>query len=99
MIDLNAFVPLGSHLRLDNDANINDRGEMAVVGRIETGEQRDFVLIPCGDNETGCQEATPESVARPLQTPNPSVKTGGLTAAEFMRLMRPRSIFGNFGRN
>jgi probable HAF family extracellular repeat protein len=100
MIDLNAFVPPGSNLRLENVANINDRGEIAVVGRIGTGEQRDFVLIPCGDNEAnGCQEATPVSVVRPMQGPNPSVKTGRLSAAEFMRLMRPRSIFGNFGRN
>src|SRR5204863_496657 len=100
MIDLNAFVPPGSNLRLENVANINDRGEIAVVGRIETGEERDFVLMPCGDTETnGCQEATSVSVIRSMQGPSASAKTGGLTAAEFVQLMRPRSIFARFGRH
>jgi probable HAF family extracellular repeat protein len=58
MTDLNAFVPVGSSLRLTTATSINDRGEIAAEGVLPGGEQRAVLLAPCDDAENdvdGCK--------------------------------------------
>jgi len=66
MIDLNAFVPPGSDLRLRGGATINDRGEIVVVGAFPNGDHRAVLLVPCDDepaDSEGCREAAPHREA------------------------------------
>jgi probable HAF family extracellular repeat protein len=57
MTDLNVFVPPGVDLTLTDVEQINDRGEMFGIGTLANGEDRAFLLIPCGESEDGCIEA------------------------------------------
>ena len=57
MIDLNDFVPSGSHLTLIEPHYINNRGEITVNALLADGSLRAFLLIPCNaaQNEAdGC---------------------------------------------
>ena len=47
MIDLNRFVPKGSHLTVTDGETINDRGEIAGSGMLPNGDFHAVVLIPC----------------------------------------------------
>jgi hypothetical protein len=55
MVDLNAFVPPGSELTLNEAVFINDRGEISGFGTLPNGDFHGFVMIPCGADEQGCQ--------------------------------------------
>jgi probable HAF family extracellular repeat protein len=57
MVDLNAFVPPGSNLTLNEAVFINDRGEISGSGTLPNGDQHVFVMIPCGGNGTACEDA------------------------------------------
>lgn len=46
MVDLNSFVPPGSGILLREGVFINERGEIAVDGRLANGDVHAFVLIP-----------------------------------------------------
>lgn len=65
MIDLNRFVPKGSHLTITDGETINNRGEIAGSGMLPNGDFHAVVLIPCNGGP-GCQgegrhEGTPPS--------------------------------------
>jgi probable HAF family extracellular repeat protein len=68
MVDLNAFVPPGSDLTLNEAVFINDRGEISGFGTLPNGDTHAFLLIPCGGDGThGCQDdAVGASVAAPV---------------------------------
>jgi probable HAF family extracellular repeat protein len=55
MIDLNRFVPKGSHLTVTDGETINDRGEIAGSGMLPNGDFHAIVLIPCNGGQ-GCQD-------------------------------------------
>ena len=55
--DLNALIPADSSLYLTAPDTINDRGEIAGVGVDANGNQHAFLLIPCGRDDTDCQDA------------------------------------------
>lgn len=55
--DLNTLIPAGSSLYLTTPDTINDRGEIAGVGLDANGYQHAFLLIPCGHDDTACQDA------------------------------------------
>ena len=55
IIDLNDFVPSGSSLTLLDAERNNDRGEIFGIGSLPNGELRAFVLIPCRNDDDGCQ--------------------------------------------
>jgi hypothetical protein len=55
MIDLNRFVPRGSHLTLTDGEAINDRGEIAASGMLAHGDFDAVVLIPCNGGQ-GCRD-------------------------------------------
>ncbi len=68
MVDLNAFVPPGSDLTLNEAVFINDRGEISGFGTLPNGDTHAFLLIPCGADDTeGCQDdVVGASVAAPV---------------------------------
>jgi probable HAF family extracellular repeat protein len=49
VIDLNDFVPPGMDVVMDEGTGINERGEIAVLGRFPNGDTHSFVLIPRGE--------------------------------------------------
>jgi probable HAF family extracellular repeat protein len=53
-VDLNTLVAPGSGLALTQPISINDRGEIAGVGTLASGDAHAFVLIPCGEGTEGC---------------------------------------------
>jgi probable HAF family extracellular repeat protein len=53
-VDLNTLVPPGSGLALSQPTYINDRGEIAGMGVLPSGDTHAFVLIPCGEGDEGC---------------------------------------------
>jgi probable HAF family extracellular repeat protein len=60
MIDLNTLIPANSTLELTDAVNINERGEILGQGLppgVQPGDNVGhlFLLIPCGDDEQGCQ--------------------------------------------
>jgi probable HAF family extracellular repeat protein len=63
MIDLNTVLSATSDLQLEEADNINDQGEIFGLGFLPNGDERAFVLIPCGDmDQHGCDDG----VARDL---------------------------------
>jgi probable HAF family extracellular repeat protein len=50
MVDLNSFVPPGSGILLREGVFINERGEIAVSGRVANGDDHAFVLVPDDDS-------------------------------------------------
>jgi probable HAF family extracellular repeat protein len=64
IVDLNSFVPLGSDLTLTEAVFINDRGEISGFATKANGDQRAFLLIPCGPSDTArCDSGTSATMA------------------------------------
>ena len=80
MIDLNRFVPKGSHLTITDGETINNRGEIAGSGMLPNGDFHAVVLIPCNGGQ-GCQDEGSHEGARPSTptTGSPSVAGAPLT--------------------
>jgi len=74
MIDLNRFVPRGSHLTVTDGETINDRGEIAASGMLVNGDFHAVVLIPCNGGQ-GCREGGRH------EGPQSSTATSGSAAA------------------
>jgi probable HAF family extracellular repeat protein len=94
MVDLNAFVPPGSELTLNEAVFINDRGEISGFGTLPNGDQHAFVMIPCGADDTeGCKGATAGET---------HVNAVSITTPTTQRHPAPRSLFDRmlppFGR-
>jgi uncharacterized membrane protein len=49
IVDLNAFVPPGSGIVLDEAMGINDLGEIVSTGVLPNGDHHVFLLIPVGE--------------------------------------------------
>jgi hypothetical protein len=79
VIDLNAFVSNGSGLTLTMGTGINERGEITVQGELPNGDQRAFLLLPCGEGEEGCIDATAHRVNRAETSTRPAARTTGLS--------------------
>jgi len=60
MVDLNSFVPPGSGILLREGVFINERGEIAVDGRLANGDVHAFVLVP-DDSSASTVEAVQSS--------------------------------------
>ncbi len=59
IVDLNGFVPPDSDLTLIEALSINDRGEIGGIASLPNGDQRAFLLVPCGPQETEeCHDAS-----------------------------------------
>jgi hypothetical protein len=56
MVDLNALVPSGSGLRLDDAVDINSRGEIVGIGVLANGDAHAVLLIPCDENHPGVED-------------------------------------------
>lgn len=77
MVDLNTLIPAGTDLTLSVAIFINDRGEIAGNGVLANGETHAYVLIPCGESDSGCRNsaANAMSATRAVQTP-PNTNSG-----------------------
>lgn len=76
VIDLNRFVPEGSHLTVTDGETINDRGEIAASGMLPNGDFHAVVLIPCNGGQ-GCRDQGRHEGTQP-STPT----SGSPTAAD-----------------
>lgn len=56
-IDLNAFVPSGSDLYLQEAVSISDRGEIITMGVLPSGDRRAVLLIPRGGGDNATDDA------------------------------------------
>jgi probable HAF family extracellular repeat protein len=68
-IDLNSFVPPGSDLFLVEAVSINDRGEIAALGVLPSGDTRAVLLIPGRENDDAAEgppAASPNVARAPL---------------------------------
>jgi probable HAF family extracellular repeat protein len=102
MTDLNFFVPAGSGLTLSDAGFINDQGEIAAAGVLLDGDQRAILLIPCGEGEEGCVDASENADSATVIAPAPKIggptKPGiphtpsAITAAWRARFARPYRI-------
>jgi probable HAF family extracellular repeat protein len=72
MVDLNALVPPGSPLQLQQALHINDRGEIAGSGALANGDQHNFLLIPCDGNHPGIEGCDYSIVDASVVAPAPS---------------------------
>jgi probable HAF family extracellular repeat protein len=63
MVDLNSFVTPGSGILLREGVFINERGEIAVDGRLANGDVHAFVLVPDDDDSEGSINAVQVSSA------------------------------------
>lgn len=90
-VDLNNFVPLGTDLTLNEAFFINDRGEISGIGTDSNGDQRTFLLIPCGNG--------PENSACVNSMVNPAAATRDNSASvpHEPRRVSPRA-FRTLGR-
>jgi probable HAF family extracellular repeat protein len=56
IFDLNTLIPPGASLHLQWARDINDRGEIAGSGLDADGNAHDFLLVPCANSPSDCQE-------------------------------------------
>ena len=94
MVDLNAFVPSGSDLTLNEAVFINDRGEISGFGTLPNGDFHAFLLIPCGRDDTqGCQDATGGTTAKThvsaVSIPRPATQRDPASGSPFNRMLPP----------
>ena len=94
MVDLNAFVPSGSDLTLNEAVFINDRGEISGFGTLPNGDFHAFLLIPCGRDDTqGCQDATGGTTAKThvsaVSIPRPATQRDPASGNPFNRMLPP----------
>jgi probable HAF family extracellular repeat protein len=95
MLDLNAFVPVGSDLTLNEAVFINDRGVISGFATNANGDQRAFLLIPCGSSNTeGCEGGTSATTAtrvNPATVQAPTTANRSITRfrGSANRIMRP----------
>lgn len=69
MFDLNSLILPGSSLYLRFAETINDRGEIAGTGLDGSGHAHAFLLVPCGDNASDCEEVPAgEALAAPVRS-------------------------------
>jgi probable HAF family extracellular repeat protein len=55
IIDLNTLVPASTGVQLISAPDINDRGEIAALGLLPNGDGHAFLLIPCKEENEGCE--------------------------------------------
>jgi probable HAF family extracellular repeat protein len=75
MVDLNSFLPSASGVLLREGVFVNERGEIAVLGRVANGDAHAFVLVPVDDRSESpvdAAQASPE-----LDHPSPAVMRAG----------------------
>jgi probable HAF family extracellular repeat protein len=81
MVDLNSLVRLPpSGMTLGDVAFINDRGEIAVKGKLPNGVRHDVLLIPCDSDHAGlrgCEDDTKTDDAVTRSSPVPDVQRPG----------------------
>jgi probable HAF family extracellular repeat protein len=77
MVDLNSFVPPGSGILLREGVFINERGEIAVSGRLANGDDHAFVLVPDDDSSERTADVALGSPA--LDQPSPAVSHAPVT--------------------
>ena len=95
MVDLNSFVAPGSGILLREGVFINERGEIAVDGRLANGDVHAFVLVPDDDDSEGSINAVQvSSVDRSRVTGNAPVAPQKVTAFAARFAHRSRG-FGN----
>jgi probable HAF family extracellular repeat protein len=76
MVDLNSFVPRGSGILLREGVFINERGEIAVDGRLANGDVHAFVLVP-DDSSASTVDAVQSSAG--LSQASPAMNHGQVT--------------------
>jgi probable HAF family extracellular repeat protein len=96
MVDLNTLISPDLGVQLRNVFDINDRGEMAVVGVFADGTHRPVLLIPSDDQDgsASCQDSL---VALPsMERSFPSVKPA--TPDNLKSKSAPMTLRGRMGR-
>jgi probable HAF family extracellular repeat protein len=90
MVDLNSLVSSKSGMYVASASAINDRGEIAGLGVLPSGDEHAVLLIPCREGEDqGCETdatSTPAPLFNPSSRPRPSP------------LIVPRRNFSRFPR-
>jgi probable HAF family extracellular repeat protein len=76
MVDLNSFLPPGSGILLREGVFINERGEIAVDGRLANGDVHAFVLVPDDSSATTVDDV--QSSAQIVQS-SPAVNHAPVT--------------------
>ena len=93
MIDLNRFVPKGSHLTVTDGETINNRGEIAGSGMLPNGDFHAVVLIPCNGGP-GCQDEGRHEGTQPSTPASGSPTAAGArltwTPSEMAAMLIPR---------
>jgi probable HAF family extracellular repeat protein len=69
LIDLNTFVPVGSHLQLTEATFISDRREITVQGLLPNCDTRAVLLVPDGREETLVSATQASTVTQHSLTP------------------------------
>ena len=69
MVDLNSFVPPGSGILLREGVFINERGEIAVDGRVANGDVHAFLLVPIEDRNEHLFDVAQTSLELDQQSP------------------------------
>jgi len=110
IVDVNALIVPASDIQVVSEFDVNERGEIAGIGVVPSGDEHAVLLIPCDDahaNVVGCDygpvNATTASLVAPAQTtqvsaaPAISVKMSpSEVKARFRSLMDRRyTHFGN----
>jgi probable HAF family extracellular repeat protein len=101
MVDLNAFVPPGSDLTLNEAVFINDRGEISGLGMLSNGDQHAFLLIPCDENHPdvqGCSYSLMDAAAATRESPGPVMHGPTNTAPRALRPFGRRGLTFNPGQ-
>jgi probable HAF family extracellular repeat protein len=96
MVDLNAVVPPGSSLQLNQADSINDSGEIAGQGTTSNGDNHAFLLIPCDENHggvEGCDYSRVDTAALPQAPASPGAPSR--TSGQPFQLPRARFTFRN----
>ena len=94
MVDLNSFVPPDSGILLREGVFINERGEIAVSGRVANGDDHAFVLVPVDEDSVENQINPSQGGSEPSQ-PSPSVINAPLApeaVAAFAKRSAHRSL-------
>ncbi len=94
MVDLNTLIPANSSLQLIDAVNINDGGEILVVG-LPLGVQpsKDFelghlaLLVPCDGAEQSCEDS-----AGAANTPSATPGIGNKTIAAAQQRSTPSAV-------
>ena len=99
IIDLSTLISSGAAVTLIEAIFINDRGEIAAIGKLANGDEHAIALFPCDEDHAdveGCdyglvESATPDEAhtTQTTKAPEAAASPSKLSATEMMTRVRP----------